>query len=297
MPLDIPMPWLQPANTVGALSAGGSAGAAAAHIAASRDEETNRLAYESNALNQRTKIEAAHLDQAAQMQQMEMQMRKEILDQNRLRDQQRLQISDAYHQAQLGLARGRLEEQQAVADAKAKDAAMRFDMEQKFGAAVAGGASVMDAYKQFPVPSGVVNAFTRAKTAGMPGDKNVIREGKYPIVSINPVTGESKEVYTPKTPAGISAADKEDLKDLRKERDDIAKKLNDPIVQLVGKPKPEDVAKDQQRLYQINKRIDEIKRPPSAGKKSKVDRAHEISADHPDWTKEQVIKAVNDEMQ
>jgi hypothetical protein len=60
---------------------------------------------------------------------------------------------------------------------------------------------------------------------------------------------------------------------------------------------PKELNEQRQRLSDLNQQIESIKRPKGTKAKSKVDRAHELSNQHPDWTREQVIKAVNEEMQ
>jgi hypothetical protein len=259
MALDVPTPWITAPNVVGALSAGASAGASAAHIAAQRESEGARLAQQAMLENQRNQMEAAQLSQAERLATMEMQARKEIAQQNQLRESQRLAIQDAYHTAQIGMAKSRLEEQQAVADAKARDAAMTIKREQDFGAAIAGGMPVIEAYKRFPVSASVVNAFTRAQIQGGEGGKGIVREGKYPLIRVDPKTGEAKEIWTPKV-ADLTTADKEDLRDLRHERDMLSKKLADTLTERISPTPPEQKALEQNRLKEINQQIEGIKR-------------------------------------
>src|SRR5215470_17879183 len=125
MALDIPLPWLHTPDTIGALSAGASAGGRAAATAQQGEFESARLAADAFQHNERNKLEAARLSQDERIAMMEAQTRKEIAQQNQLRENQRLEIEQAYHQAQLGLARSRLEEQDAIAKQKAKVASDR----------------------------------------------------------------------------------------------------------------------------------------------------------------------------
>jgi len=108
------------------------------------------------------------------------------------------------------------------------------------------------------------------------------------LITIDSETGEPTVLYGPKS--GMSELDKENLKDLRHQRDQLEK--------TTGKSRDED-AEIRDKLNAINYKLEAIKRgkPAAAPTKSKVDRAHEISAEHPDWTKEQVVKAVNAELQ
>src|SRR5215475_6326930 len=138
MPLDIPTPWLHTPDTIGALSSGAAAGGRAAATAQRGELEGARLAADAMQHNERNKLEAARLSQDERIAQMEAQTRKDIAQQNQLRENQRLEIEQAYHQAQLGMARSRLEEQDAIAKQKARDASAKIMREQNFAAAVAG---------------------------------------------------------------------------------------------------------------------------------------------------------------
>lgn len=195
MALDIPMPWLRAPDTIGALSAGGSAGATAARTALGAEESAARMAAEAIRHNDQIKVEAAQLDQRERIAAMEAQTRKEIAQQNQLREQQRLAIESAYHTAQIGLAKGRLEEQKAIADAKGRDAALRLQREAEFGNAVASGMSVMDAYKQFPVPASVVNAFVHAEPKPDKPKKFSIHKVGNDLIAVDPETLEEKTVH------------------------------------------------------------------------------------------------------
>jgi hypothetical protein len=198
MPLDIPLPWLRGPDVSGAIQGGASAGNAAARAASEATNESARIALEASNMQQRNQMEAQRLSQAERLAMMENQTRKEIAQQNQLREQQRLAIEQAYRQATLGIAKGRLEEQRAVADAKAKEAAMRIQRERDFGTAIASGMSVMDAYRKFPVPASVINAFTRAQPKPAKEEKSRFFNSKGTIVEIDPNTGEAREVYKPK---------------------------------------------------------------------------------------------------
>jgi hypothetical protein len=196
MPLDIPLPWVHGPNTSEALSSGGSAGAAAARTVASRDEDANRMAMESMQLNQRAAIESAKLSQDEHLAAMEAATRKEIAQQTALRENQKIAIEQAYHQAAIGMAKDRLDQQKMIADAKGREAAIRLQREQQFGAAVASGMSVMDAYRQFPVPPSVVNSFATQERERIKSEKPDVRSGHYPLVKVNP-DGTTTNIYTP----------------------------------------------------------------------------------------------------
>jgi hypothetical protein len=258
MALDIPLPWLTHPNASEAISSGASTGVAAARTAIERDENSARLAQEALQHNQQVQMEGARLSQQEHLANMEMQARKEISEQNRLREDQKLAIDSAYHTAQIGIAKGRLNEQAAIANAKAQDAALRIKRERDFGAAVASGVPVMEAYQRFPVSPSVLNAIGRTQAKDVSENKLTVREGRFPIVTVNPKTGETKQVYTPPE-TSMSKGDVEDLKDLRHERDAIAKKMGDNLTERISPTPPAEKAAQQQRLTEINQEIDAIK--------------------------------------
>jgi hypothetical protein len=135
---------------------------------------------------------------------MEFQARQKLAEQNQLREQQRLAIENAYKNTALGIAKGRLENQQAIAAKKSNDAAMQFQREQAFAADVASGVPPMEAYMRNPVSPSLLNSVGRSQAKEDQSEKPVIREGRYPIVRVNPKTGVTDVVYTPKTDSGPS---------------------------------------------------------------------------------------------
>lgn len=198
MAIDTIPPWVRGPNVEAALASGGAVGENAARLQTGREESSARLAQDAIQHNQQLQMESARLSQQEHLAQMETQARKEIAEQNQLREQQRQAITAAYHQAQIGMEKGRLEQQQAVAEAKAQNAAQAFQREQAFAKDVASGIPVMEAYQRNPVSASVLNAIGRTQLKETGESKPVIREGRYPIVRIDPKTGESKVVYTPK---------------------------------------------------------------------------------------------------
>jgi hypothetical protein len=302
MAIDTIPPWVRGPNVEAALSSGGAVGESGARLQAGREESAARLAQDAMQHDQQLQMESARLSQSEHLAQMEAQARKEVNEQNQLREQQRLAITSAYHQAQLGMEKGRLEQQQAVAQAKAKEAAAAFQREQAFAADVASGTSVMDAYRRNPVSASVLNAIGRTQLKESEG-KPVLREGKYPLIEYDPKTHSTREVYTPPKSVGLSKVDTEDLKDLRHERDELTKRMGDAGMEKIAPTPPAQRKAQEAKLNEINQRIEEIKRPKlkspttsTGDSKDKVVRAHALAIAHPDWTKEQVIDAVNKEM-
>lgn len=148
-------PWLavNPADFVRAGSEGASAGLGAAHIAQEASAERDRIG-----------MEAARLSQQEHIAEMEASTRREIADQNRMREDQSMAIQNAYRQSVLGLQKDRLTAAAALTDAKGKAAAMQFADEQGFAQAIAGGKTVPEALALFPrTKAATVNALRLSK--------------------------------------------------------------------------------------------------------------------------------------
>jgi len=298
MAIDTIPPWVRPADTLGALSAGASAGSAAGHLEQNNRFESARLGMEAQRMQQGAELAQAQLQQSAQQHEMEFAARQKLAEQNQLREQQRLNIENAYKNAALGIAQGRLEETQKVAADKSRTAAMQFQREQAFAQDVASGVPVMEAYRRNPVSPSLLGATERTQLKEGAKAKPVLREGKFPLIEYNPKTGETRQVYTPPKGEGLSKADTEDLKDLRHERDLLTKSMGDRLMNQIAPAPPQERKANEDRLNAINQQIESIKRGGSkTASKDKITRAHALGIAHPDWTKEQIIDAVNKEMQ
>lgn len=261
-------PWVRSPDTLGALSSGASAGSAVARTEQEGVSESARLGMEAQRMRQSAAIEQARLAQADEHAQMEFQAKQKLAEQNQLREQQRLNIENAYKTAALGIAKGRLEQTQSGAEEKAKAAALTFRREQAFARDVASGIPVMEAYQRNPVSSALLSSIGHTQTKEDQADKPVIREGRYPIVRVNPKTGESTVVYTPQ------------------------KKESAP--DILGAANSESTSPQPGLLKRLFGGGTPTPTAPSS--KDKLVRAHALGIAHPDWTKEQIIDAVNKEM-
>jgi hypothetical protein len=301
MPLGSLPPWVRGVDAEAGISSGASAGLGVARLQQEQQSDAARQGMEAMRLKQAAGLEQARLQQAAEQSQMEFQARQEVAKQQQLRQQQAMNIDAAYKTATLGLAQGRLEEVQKAADEKARNAALQFQREQGFARDVAAGVPVMEAYQRNPVAASVLSAVGRTQLKEGTEAKPLIREGKFPLIEYDPKTGTTRQVYTPPAPVGLSKSDTEDLKDLRHERDLLTKGMGDRLMNQISPMKPEEQKAQQDKLNEINQRIEAIKRPklqpPPTNSTDKITRAHALGIAHPDWTKEQIIDAVMKEMQ
>lgn len=153
---------IRPTDFVAAGTAGAEAGLGAA-----------RTALEARSISDRASQAAAALSSHEHLQAMEMQARREIAEQNRLRDDQQMAIENAYRTAQIGLGKQRIEEQQALAEAKAKQAAAQFAAEQGIAQDIAGGKTFMQAIGSHPGARPAYLEALRLSQAKEPGQARV----------------------------------------------------------------------------------------------------------------------------
>lgn len=141
-------------------------------------------------------------------------------------------------------------------------------------------------------------------------------EGNTYDVQVNTVTGEEKA--SPKVPrtGQITQIDRDELRQLERDREDLKKPAPGELIAqqaLTEDPKTWNTFKKaavkayqdkQSKIADLENQIGDIRKKISgkagsavdkAPSKSKVARAKEISAQHPDWPKQQVIDAVNQE--
>lgn len=304
-------PWLdvKPSDFVHAANEGASAGLGAARLRQAGESEAGRLALEAQSINERAAAQEAQLSEHERIAQMEAQTRKEIAQQNQLRETQQLAIQQAYHQAQIGLGKQRIDEQKAIANAKAKEAAMTYQQEQ--GAAQylkENPGDVAGALLNFPRARSVVGVISRS-------------QGKEPMSGINEMTDSKGNRFYQSGPGSVrripqpmdtqtydTTVPEVPAKPEVSHREGQSKLLGIPIPftgkTVVDSPAvpavPEKTIKhrrqvpaDAQNTAVSPPGKSSPSAPPTA--KTKLQRGREIQAEHPDWTKEEVIKAVNDE--
>lgn len=282
-------PWVRGPDTLGALSSGASAGAAGGRMEQENRFESARLGMEAQRMQQGAALQQAQLEQAAEQHQMEFQARTKLAEQNQLREQQRMNIENAYKTAALGIAKGRLEETQQAAADKARAAALTFQREQAFARDVASGIPVMEAYQRNPVSPSLFNSVSKTQEGNKPihvGDAIVERQPD----------GTFKESYrSPRSNKPIKVG-----KTLLEVGEDGKVKV------LYGgeteKPSilgaADEASPPSPSLWSRLKNVVSPSAPTSPPEsKDKVVRAHALGIAHPDWTKEQIIDAVNKEMQ
>lgn len=130
-----------PLNVVAAMNSGADAGSARARLQTSHDEALARNALE--AQQQANQIAMARERNAQQQVQakMEMEARQKTQEQQALKEDQRIKIQGAYQEQQLGIQQQRLQQAEAEAAAKAQSAAMDFAAKQSYANDRAAGMS------------------------------------------------------------------------------------------------------------------------------------------------------------
>ena len=159
-------PWIsvQPQDFVRAGQEGADAGLSAARIEQAGRLHAEQLGMEAQRMKQKAAAEAARLSQAEHIAEMETQARQEIAQQNRLREDQQNLIQNAQRQAEFGLHRSRLEQQDALAQAKDREAAMSFAQTAGLAAYLkANHGDMAGALMQFPHARQIVSALKAPK--------------------------------------------------------------------------------------------------------------------------------------
>lgn len=228
----------------------------------------------------------ARLTHEDQMAKMEAEMRKQVLQQNFLRQNAQLENIKAYREAQVGLAQGRLQEQQVVNQAKAQHAARMFAAQQKYSQLLQSGVSPQKALYQVPelsTPSAVAamgrSAGTRdygaIQTQNLPGGQTIAyRAGSPGLHVIPPKQSINDRVF---------AIEMKALAD-RKAK--------------FGADDPESSAEVDKQMLELRQKYEAgqtMGTGTSQGGGSKTERARQLRKENPNWTKQAIIDAVNKE--
>lgn len=194
-----------------AVAGGQRAGAAQASQAR---QAQARMAQESQLANQRIALAQQQLTQQQILAEMEAQTRKEIAQQNHLKQQQEIEVQKAYQTSRLGLEAQRIKQAEAVNNARARDAAMRFSAQQDFSSRMFRGESVDKALYANPglvTPSTIsaVTSATRPRAATISPETKVRDEALK--TDIDEIVRQLRDPY-----GAMDPADKEKLKQERK---------------------------------------------------------------------------------
>lgn len=263
------------------------------------------------------------LAQQEQQAAMENETRQEIAAQRAREEQQQLEIDRARVSAETGLKSRQLDQAQAKATQTSTAAAHRFSAQQQMSQRIAAGedpAKVALSIPELGIPGSGIAALARS-TVPKP---NIHAEPDWRTVPggterylWNDRTGAA---HFPKAsiPEGLTEAAKERfrIQNLNNQKKEFQKELADPLSgeRYVNMTEEEIKAlKDRaprarkakanalaihKKIDSVEQQIDEILNGKKAAPKSssKVQRANDIAKEHPEWTKAQIIKAVNDEM-
>lgn len=160
MALDNIPSWLNvhPQDFVQAGQQGAETGLGVARLEQAGQQHSAQLAQEANRQRQIADYEAAQLSQHEHLAEMEMQARREIAQQNRLREDQQHLITNAYHQAEVGLGRDRIDQRNALADAISREKAATYAEESGLAQHIAKGGTMAEGLMKFPRARGIAAA-------------------------------------------------------------------------------------------------------------------------------------------
>jgi len=202
-------PWIsvRPQDFVQAGNEGANAGLAAAHLRQSADQHAAQLAAEHAKMQQQAAMESAHLSQQQHIAEMEMQARKEIANQNHLREQQQNLQLNAFRQSEIGLRQAQLERMQALNDAAAREKAMMYAQEAGLANHISQGGDMATGLMKFPMARGIAGAlkadkpkdYGELKITPLPnGGYAVTRPGSAAVHLQNPLPDGAKIVTNSK---------------------------------------------------------------------------------------------------
>lgn len=244
-------------------------------------------------------LEKQRLQQEAAQNAETSAIRQQQLQQDAIYDRQKAATEDAYKTASLGLRKAELDATQQKINMTAADAARRFSAQQKAKQLIQSGVDPVQAWLQAgPAALGggaterlAVEASRRVQPSFTPTVQDVeghkvimlgpergqlLKEGNKPIkvgkklVQVNE-DGTVKELYSGET-SGDSILGAAGETDTQPQPPGLLNRIKNVFSPSEPQPSKKYTAKD------------------------KAVRAHALAIAHPDWTKEQVIDAVNKEM-
>ena len=302
-------PWLQPFNPLASIEGGANAGLALQRLMDARDTDLSRLALERDDAEARHKLAQDQFAAEQKNAAARLALAGQQQNQNAALDLLKTSLLDQYHQAEVA--------SQAQARQTAADALLE---RQRHGLAME---SISESQARAKINRGEGKIVTDPMAPGMlfleqpNGFKQVIQKDTAPRVTLDP-TGKIKStsgllddpriiaamgtnapnatVSSPSPPSdgsipnlfpGITAPTPSLFSG------GVADVLQSPTeTATTAAPAPA-----VSLLDRATGRISNLPIAPTAPAKSKVQRANELSQQHPDWTKQQVIDAVNSEMQ
>ena len=280
-------------------------------------------------------IAKARLAQEQQQMEMEMQAKREAQAQQALRQQQELAMEKARTQAEIGLKQSALDQAQQKIKLTADAAARKYAAQEQYRQLIDSGMSPDEAAlkigpQAFSSMAGMAGlskeVFQRKHpfvptTTTVDGQKLIqTSPNRFEKASIPPNIGpvQAQAVLDPSTQQPIPGvfaapgasgamvvhnrpkvitAEEAELKKLEKAQEkDTMGRTASMMEETKDMSKGAKAARKQ--YLDRQKKIDDLQQRISrggSGAKSKVDRAHELAQQHPDWTKEQIIQAVKDE--
>lgn len=253
---------------------------------------------------------------------MEAEFKTQQLKQRALEAEQQIQVDKAYKDQMTALRQQQLEIAQKQVQAKTQAAAQQYAGRQKYQAAIESGMDPQDAILKFGPEMGhyasVEAAAMRAShmRKPQPAEQGTpVSMGGEDFIQIPSTTGyRYQQIHHAKAakeaaPGTLSQVDRDELHSLERAHDKLsAAVMGDDVGQMAldrapNSPMAQAYKRKRDQADALEKRIDSIRsrarggestteKPKSGDASEKIARAKELAEEHPDWTKEQIIKAV-----
>lgn len=253
---------------------------------------------------------------------MEAELKTQQLRQRALESEQQIQVDKAYKDQTIALREKQLQGIAAQVQAKTAAAARQYAGQEKYRQAIDSGMDPMDAILKFGPEMGHYGAVEAAAMRAshmrtpQPAEQGTkVNLGGEDFIQIPSTTGyryqQIKHEKPPKAavPGALTHVDRDEIHALERQQDKLsAAVMADEVGAMAlernpNSPLAKSYARKRDQADALEKQIDSIRARARAGgatdtkpagkAASKVERAKELAQEHPDWTKEQIIKAVN----
>ena len=268
------------------------------------------------------------IGQQAAFEQQRLQMQQEENQRAHLMEQQRLEVEKSYRDQELAMRKQQLDQAAKLNALKVQDAARQLTAQKAYADFVTAGGDPTEGLLKFGPAmgesmagyAGLAKDITQAKHPFVPSEMTTaggtrmvqLSPGRYqvaPPTQTGPISGQSVLDQSGKPIPGIVAVPgpkgmeyrnipQTNTKRIEKEMQKIEDSWSDNDIEGT-KPPDSDIAKaawllDQKRYKRLKVQLEGTK--PSAQEKTpeaKLEAANALRKAHPDWTKQQIIDAVN----
>lgn len=267
-------PWLRGPDAGALYLKGMSLGAQVAAQRQRAQQSADELSLRSTLAAQQTAQHMAALDQRNHELDVESQLKREALEMETVKEQQRLAIQDDYRKAQMELSKQRIAQAQAQQQFRVDQAARSFAARQKFTQRTQEGGEdpvsvALSMAGELNLPGGSIAALSNASKPQVPPDLQIQRRGDEAFYLNGRTWVHIPRVKAP-NPDALSQKDRAELSQLNAERKQQEAALNSwamrsalaapPLESIVDPDQRQNVKTRLDQARQIQGNLDRIKR-------------------------------------